>query len=350
MRNELHFQIPAPDEAAAAAARARWDSLAKPLGSLGLLEDAIVQIAALTGSADVSLKPRTLLVFCADNGVVAQGVSQCGCEVTAAVAAALSQGRSTVCPMAQLADCAVQAIDVGMKEPTPQGVTDRHVMRGTNDITQGPAMTREQCLSAICSGASLAIEQARAGVRLLAVGEMGIGNTTSASAVTEALLGLPAETVTGRGAGLSDEGLRRKRCAIETALRLNTPDSSDPVDVLTKVGGLDLAAMCGAYLGAAQAKLPVLIDGFVSAAAALCAVRLCPEAASAMLACHVSAEPAGRLLLEALGKHALIDAGLRLGEGSGAVAAMPLLDMALAVYSAGETFSDRGIEPYTRLS
>lgn len=350
MRNELHIQIPAPDEAATAAARARWDSLAKPLGSLGLLEDAIVQIAALTGSTDISLKPRALLVFCADNGVVAQGVAQCGSEVTGAVAAALSQGRSTVCTMARLADCAVRAVDVGMVSPTPPGVLDRHVMRGTNDITQGPAMTRQQCLSAIRAGASLAKEQARTGVKLLAVGEMGIGNTTTASAVTAALLALPAETVTGRGAGLSDEGLRRKRRAIETALRLNAPDSSDPVDVLAKVGGLDLAAMCGAYLGAAAARLPVLIDGFVSAAAALCAVRLCPEAAPAMLAGHVSAEPAGRLLLEALGKRALIDAGLRLGEGSGAVAAMPLLDMALAVYSAGETFSDRGIEPYTRLS
>ena len=350
MRNELHFQIPAPDEAAAAAARARWDSLAKPLGSLGLLEDAIVQIAALTGSADVSLKPRALLVFCADNGVVAQGVSQCGCEVTAAVAAALSQGRSTACQMARLADCAVRAVDVGMKEPTPQGVTGCSILRGTNDITQGSAMTRQQCLSAIRAGASLAKEHAHTGVKLLAVGEMGIGNTTTASAVTAALLGVPVETVTGRGAGLSDEGLLRKRCAIETALRLNTPDADDPVDVLTKVGGLDLAAMCGACLGAAQARLPVLIDGFVSAAAALCAVRLCPEAASAMLASHVSAEPAGRLLLEALGKRALIDAGLRLGEGSGAVAAMPLLDMALAVYSAGETFSDRGIEPYIKLS
>lgn len=350
MRNELHFQIPAPSDTAAAAARARWDSLAKPLGSLGLLEDAIVQIAALTGSASVSLKPRALLVFCADNGVVAQDVSQCGSEVTTAVAAALSQGRSTVCQMARLADCAVRAVDVGMVSPTPPGVLDRHVMRGTNDITQGPAMTRQQCLSAICAGASLAKEQMRAGVKLLAVGEMGIGNTTTASAVTASLLGLPAETVAGRGAGLSDEGLRRKRRAIETALRLNAPDADDPVDVLTKVGGLDLAAMCGAYLGTATARLPVLIDGFVSAAAALCAVRLSPEAASAMLASHVSAEPAGRLLLKALGKRALIDAGLRLGEGSGAVAAMPLLDMALAVYSAGETFSDRGIEPYIKLS
>ena len=350
MRNELHFQIPAPDEAAAAAARARWDSLAKPLGSLGLLEDAIAQIAALTGSASVSLKPRTLLVFCADNGVVAQGVSQCGSEVTGAVAAALSQGRSTVCPMARLADCAVRAVDVGMVSPTPPGVLDRRVLRGTNDITQGPAMTRQQCLSAIRAGASLAKEQARAGVKLLAVGEMGIGNTTTASAVTAALLALPAETVAGRGAGLSDEGLRRKRRAIETALRLNAPDADDPVDVLAKVGGLDLAAMCGAYLGAAQARLPVLIDGFVSAAAALCAVRLSPEAAIAMLASHVSAEPAGGFLLKALGKRALIDAGLRLGEGSGAVAAMPLLDMALAVYSAGDTFVQRGIEPYTRLS
>lgn len=348
--DELQFHIPAPEKAAAAQARARWDSLAKPLGSLGLLEDAIVHLAAFTGSAEVSLKPRTLLVFCADNGVVAQGVSQCGSEVTAAVAAALSQGRSTVCPMAELAECRVQAVDIGMREPTPPGVMDCHILRGTSDITQGPAMTRAQCLSAIRTGAEIAKEQARTGVKLLAVGEMGIGNTTTASAVTAALLDLPAEAVTGRGAGLSDEGLLRKRRAIETALQVNAPDRSDPVDVLTKVGGLDLAAMCGAYLGAVEARLPVLIDGFVSAAAALCAVRLSPEASAAMLASHVSAEPAGRIVLEALGTRPLIDAGLRLGEGSGAVAAMPLLDMAIAVYSGGDTFSERGIEPYTRLS
>ena len=344
-------KIAPPDEAAARAARARWDSIAKPLGSLGLLEDAIVQIAALTGSADVRLAPRTLLVFCADNGVVAQGVTQCASHVTASVARALGEGRSTVNPMARLANCAVRAVDVGIRDFAPApGVLDRRVQNGTDDITRGPAMRREACLAAIQAGAELAAEQARRGVRLLAAGEMGIGNTTTAVVVTAALLGCPPEQVVGRGAGLSDAGLQRKIEAVETALRVNRPDAADAVDVLAKVGGLDLAAMCGAFLGAAACRVPVLIDGFISAVAALCALRLCPGAGGAMLSSHVSADRAGQLVMQALGKRAPLTAEMRLGEGSGAVAAMPLLDMALEVYNSGQTFGRLGIESYTKQS
>lgn len=328
-------------------ARRRWDSLAKPLGSLGLLEDAVVQIAALTGNADVDLSCRTLLVFCADNGVVAQGVTQTDSSVTAAVARALAAGESTVCPMARTANCRVIPVDVGILDfPGAAGVLDRRVRNGTANITRGPAMSRAECVEAIQTGMELVRAQKEAGASILATGEMGIGNTTTSGAVASVLLGRPPVEMTGRGAGLSDAGLARKIAAIERAISVNRPDPADPMAVLAKVGGLDLAALCGVYLGGAKYRIPVLLDGFISAAAALCAVRLWPECSGALIASHVSAELAGTLLLEALGKKPLITAQMRLGEGSGAVAALPLLDMALAVYSSGHTFTEMGMEPY----
>ena len=344
---ELINNIPEPVDAARSEAQTRWDAIAKPLGSLGLLEDAITDLAALRGDADVSLDRRTLLVFCADNGVVARGVTQCGSAVTAYVAVALAEGRSTVSPMARAANCAILPVDMGMRDfPGHPGVLDLRVQNGTGDISLGPAMTREDCLRAVLDGALLARRLAREGTDLLLLGEMGIGNTTTAAAVTAALLGLPPEAVCGRGAGLSDAGLARKRQVVAQALAVNAPDPGDPIDVLTKVGGLDLAALCGAYLGAASMRVGALIDGFIGAAAALCACRLCPKARSAMLASHVSAEPAARALLDALGLRAPISAGLRLGEGRGAVALLPLLDMALAVYRSGQSFEKLGIAAY----
>ena len=345
---KLIESITPPDEAARREARRRWDACAKPLGSLGLLEDAVCDIAALTGSADVALEPRAALVLCADNGVTAQGVTQTGSEVTAAVARQLALGRTAVCRMAARADCRVVPADLGIRDFSGfPGVLDRRVGNGTADFTKGPAMTRKQAEAAILAGVELVRAEAERGTRLLAAGEMGIGNTTTASAVTAVLTGVDPERVTGRGAGLSDEGLRRKLRAIRRGIEVNRPDTGDALDVLSKLGGFDLAGLCGVYLGGALCRIPVLIDGFPSAAAALCAARLCPAAKKAMLASHVSAEPAGALLLRELGKEPLITARLRLGEGSGAVAAMPLLDMALAVYRECYTFAEGGIEPYT---
>lgn len=336
------------DEKSGQAALKRWNGLAKPLGSLGLLEAAVVKIASLTGSAEVSLKKRVLLVLCADNGVVAQGVTQSDSSVTAAVARALGQGCSTVCHMAQVAQCQVIPVDVGMVDfPGEPGVLNRRVRNGTGDITLGPAMSREECIRAIETGMELAREQKEAGTSILTAGEMGIGNTTTSSAVAAVLLGENPAEMTGRGAGLSTEGLKRKVAAVERAIAVNHPDPRDPVDVLSKVGGLDIAALCGLYLGCARYRLPVVLDGLISSVAALCAVRLCPAAAEAMLASHVSAEPAGQKVLQALGLDPLITAQMRLGEGSGAVAALPLLDMALAVYNGGQTFDRLGIEAYT---
>lgn len=335
------------DDRARMAARRRWNACAKPLGSLGLLETALEDIAALTGSPDIKLDRRAVLVLCADNGVVAQGVTQSSSSVTAVVTRELAAGRTSVCRMAGAARCRVVPVDMGVVDfqETP-GVLSRRIGNGTGDISRGPAMTRAQAEQAIEAGIGLVEEQKSQGMHLLATGEMGIGNTTTSSAVACTLLGRPVEELTGRGAGLSDEGLCRKIKAIRVALEVNQPDRSDPVDILAKVGGFDLAGLCGIFLGGALYGVPVLIDGVISATAALCAMRLCPAAGKAMLATHMSAEPAGRLLLDALGKKPLICAGMRLGEGTGAVAAIPLLDMACAVYNEAYTFDEGGLEPY----
>lgn len=340
--------ITPPDETARAAAKARWDACAKPLGSLGLLETAVCELAALTGSAEAELSPRAVLVLCADNGVVARGVTQTGSGVTALVARQLALGRTSVCRMAEVARCRVVPVDMGIRDFSGcEGVLDRRVGNGTADFTEGPAMSRKQAEAAIITGMELVRGEAERGTRLLAAGEMGIGNTATSSAVVSALLGVEPELTTGRGAGLSDEGLARKTAAIRRGIEVNKPDPADALDVLAKLGGFDLAGMCGIFLGGAMYRVPVLIDGFPSAAAALCAARLCPNARKAMLASHVSAEPAGAAVLRALGKKPIITAEMRLGEGTGAVAAMPLLDMALAVYREGYTFAEGGIEPYT---
>ena len=336
------------DHTARAAVLRRWDGLAKPLGSLGALEDDIVRIAALTGHEEVSLDRRCLLVFCADNGVVSQGVSQSNHTVTTAVASALGRSDSTVNYMASAAGCSVLPVDVGMESETPPGVLSRKIRRGTADISKGPAMTRAECIQAILLGVEMAVRQAEAGTDLLLLGEMGIGNTTTSAAVAGVLLDrLPGE-LAGRGAGLSDAGLERKLRSIEAAIHVNQPERSDPIDVLQKVGGLDLAALCGVCLGGAYCRVPVLLDGVITNVAALCAVRLCPDVKDALIASHVSAEPAAKLLLEELELAPVISAGLRLGEGSGAVLALPLLDQALAVYRSGHTFGALGIDAYTR--
>ena len=344
----MTFSIAPPDESARAAAHARWAERAHPLGSLGVLETVLEDIAALTGSAEISLTPRALLVLCADNGVVAQGVTQTGSEVTAVITRGLAQGTTSVCRMAALANCRVVPVDMGVKnfEFVP-GVLDRRIGNGTGDITEGPAMTRAQAERAIQTGIDLVAEAVKArGTRLLVTGEMGIGNTTTTAAVTAALLGASPDAVTGRGAGLSDEGLVRKRNAVAKALQVNALDPGDPLDVLAKVGGFDLAGLCGVFLGGAIHRVPVLIDGAISAAAALCAVRLAPAAGQAIIATHLSAEPAGKMLMQALGKRPFLTADMRLGEGTGAVAAIPLLDMARAVYAEGGSFDACGIPAY----
>ncbi len=344
-------QVSLPDSHASSQAARRWDRIAKPLHGLGLLEDAVCRIAGVQGTTRVRIQKRALAVFCADNGVVREGVTQTGSEVTALVAANLCHGKTSVSKMAQVADVDVYPVDMGMNTPVREpGMVDCAVARGTQDLACGPAMSRAQAVQALEYGISLACRLAKEGYQVFAAGEMGIGNTTTSSAVASVLLGRPAEEMTGRGAGLSSEGLCRKVSVIEQAIRLNRPDRKDPLDVLAKLGGFDIAGMAGFSLGAAACKVPVVVDGFISSVAALSAVRLCPAAQGYLLASHVSGEPAGKLVLDALGLSPVITAGMHLGEGTGAVALFPLLDMALAVYEGMSTFEEIELEEYRPLA
>ena len=349
MEHELFSMLAAlqpPDEAVLAAARAKWNAVAKPIGSLGELELMVEKIAGLTGDVNVRIDKRAVLVLCADNGVVAQGVSQSGPEITTIIAGSIAQHTSSVCTMAATVHADAFSVDMGMKTPSEvPGVLDRAIARGTADITCGPAMSRQQAIAAIQTGIDLVADYRDCGYRIIATGEMGIGNTTTSSAMAAAFLGLPVEDVVGRGAGLSDAGLVRKRAAVERALAVNNPDPDDAIDVLSKLGGFDIAGLVGVFIGGAVHRVPIIIDGFISALAAYTAAKLCPACTCAMLPSHVSAEPAARMLLDGIGLAAPIHAGLRLGEGTGAVLLLPLLDAALALYN-GTTFDGQGIEAY----
>lgn len=341
--------VPA-DQEAMGRAKARWDSIAKPLGSLGALEDAVIRIAGMSGSPDVDISKRAVVVMCADNGVVAEGVTQTGQEVTAIVAENMSTGDTSVCAMSRAAGAEVVPVDIGTAVPvTGARIRQKCVRRGTANMTRGPAMSREEAVQAILAGVEIARELRGQGVKLLATGEMGIGNTTTSSALAAVLLNRPVEDMTGRGAGLSSEGLQRKIRAIETAIRVNKPDPGDVLDVLHKVGGLDIAGLAGVFLGGALCRTPVLVDGFISSVAALVAARLCPHCRDYMLGSHASEEPASQLVLSELNLRPFLYAGMRLGEGTGAVAVMPLLDMGLAVYREMATFEDTNIEAYQPL-
>ena len=336
------------DVAAMAAAKQHWDGLGKPLGSLGRLEKALIQIAGIQRTGDVHIDRKALVIMCADNGVVEEGVTQCGQEVTATVAENFLDEKSCVAIMCRRAGTKICPVDIGMAVDTPR-VEKRKIAYGTKNMAKEPAMTREQAVAAIEVGIAKAEELHAQGYEMLATGEMGIGNTTTSSAMTAVYLGLDVETVTGRGAGLSSHGLQRKIHAIKQAIAVNQPDPEDPLDVLAKVGGLDIAGMCGLFLGGAAQQMPVIMDGFISQVAALTAVRLVPECADYILASHVSEEPGANILLKALEKDAFLTCGMRLGEGSGAVALFPILDFASDIYHKMSTFVQADIVEYQPL-
>ena len=335
------------DAAAREAALRHWDDIAKPLHGLGRFEDVIAQIAALQGTPAVKIDRRALCVFCADNGVVAEGVTQTGQEVTAQVAENMLHGKATAAIFCEEVGAEIHPVDIGMVTRTT--LPDRRIASGTRNFAKEPAMTREQAVRAIEVGISLACELADRGVDILATGEMGIGNTTTSSAVAAVLLQRPVEEMTGRGAGLSSAGLQTKIRVIEQALQLHRPNPDDAIDVLAKVGGFDIAGMAGVFLGGSARGIPVVIDGFISGVSALVASRIHPDCRRAMIASHSSKEPAAGAVLAALQKEATICADMMLGEGSGAMMLFPLLDMALSVYRKMPTFHDTDIAAYVPL-
>ena len=346
LQEELKQIVPA-DRESMEKAMERWKSVGKPLFSLGKLEDAVIRIAGIKGKPVYSLDRKGLVIMCADNGVVAEGVTQTGQEVTAIVAENFTKKATSVCLMAEVAGTDLFPVDIGMAVDVPAVTRAEYkVSYGTKDMMKEPAMTREDAAQAVLNGIHIVRELVEKGYDILATGEMGIGNTTTSSAVVSVLLDQDAEDVTGRGAGLSSEGLKRKVQVIRESICLNHPDKKDVLDVLSKVGGLDIAGLAGVFLGGAICHIPVMIDGFISSAAALCAVRMVPECADYMLASHRSGETAGGMVLEALGLSPFLDCNMSLGEGSGAVAAMPLLDMGLSVYLKMSTFEEIKVEQY----
>ena len=335
------------NQAAMAASLEHWSNIAMPLHSLGRLQDTVVRIAGMTGDPRVDLKKKALVVMCADNGVVEEGVTQSGQEVTKIVAENFLKEKATASILCKKAGADIFPVDIGIA--TDSTIIQHKVMYGTKNMAKEPAMTREQAVQALEVGIHMVEELKEKGYGIAATGEMGIGNTTTSSAVASVLLGDEPAEITGRGAGLTNEGLERKIHAIEKAIAVNRPKWDDPVDVLAKVGGFDLAAMAGSFLGGAIYHVPVVIDGVIAAAAAAAARRIAPAATDYMLAAHVSAEPASIWLLDLIGVTPAIQAGLRLGEGTGALALFPLLDMALSIYRDMDTFAEMEIEEYKPL-
>lgn len=315
--------------------------LAKPPGSLGRLEEISIQLAGITGRVHNALNKKQLLVFAADNGVVAEGVSSAPQSVTKQQTINLMRGKTGAAVLAKHFGCSLTVCDVGVNADIYEStVLNRKIAYGTQNICTGPAMTREQTLQAILTGAEIA---RTVDADVIGVGEMGIGNTTTSSAVLAVLLGADVEAVTGRGGGITEESFRKKKAVIRTAIEVNRPDRDDVVGVLSKVGGFDLAAMCGAFLGAAAARRPAVIDGLISAAAALCAVRLCPNVRGYLVPSHASFEIGYRLAMEAMDLRPLFELGMRLGEGSGCPLAFQVLDAACAVINDMATFDEAGI-------
>ena len=330
------------NDAAMAAARERQAQLAKPPGSLGRLEDLSIQLAGITGKVHNKIEKKHLLVFAADNGVVAEGVSSAPQSVTLMQTINLTRHKTGASTLCKHFGCNITVCDVGVngaiKEPK---VLNKKIAYGTQNIAKGPAMTREQAMQAIITGIEL-VQNTEADV--IGIGEMGIGNTTTSSAVLAVLLDADVEAVTGRGGGITDQSFLKKKQVIKTAIDVNKPDKSDVIDVLAKVGGFDIAAMCGAFIGAAATRRPVVIDGFISAVAALCAYQLCPNVSGYLIPSHASYEIGYRLAMDAMGSQPLFLLGMRLGEGSGCPLAFEVLSAACAILNDMATFDQAGID------
>ena len=339
---ELNLKIQPLDDAAMAKAWERQARLAKPPGSLGRLEDLSVQLAGITGTVHNKIEKKHLLVFAADNGVVAEGVSSAPQSVTLMQTINLPRAKTGASTLCKHFGCEITVCDVGVnadiKEPK---VLNKKIAYGTQNIVSGPAMSREQAMQAIMTGIELA--QAT-DADVIGIGEMGIGNTTTSSAVLSVLLDADVDAVTGRGGGITDASFLKKKQVIKTAIDVNKPDKTDVIDVLAKVGGFDIAAMCGAFLGCAATRRPVVIDGFISAVAALCAYKLCPNSVQYFVPSHASYEIGYKLAMDAMDLQPLFLLGMRLGEGSGCPLAFEILDAACAIINDMATFDQAGID------
>lgn len=326
-----------------------WDSVAKPIDGMGRFEKLLATIGAILEDETLSLDKKAIIIMCADNGIVEEGISQSGQDVTRAVAENMGKGASSVCKMAKRAGVDTIPIDIGITGIQPiSGVRDRKICQGTKNFRKEPAMTREEVLRAIRTGIELVGECKKEGYQLLGTGEMGIGNTTTSSTVAAALLQCGAEEVTGRGAGLDDEKLQHKIKIIKEAIERYDLYRETPIRILETVGGLDIAGLTGVCIGGAIYKIPIVLDGVISMTAALLAEKILPGTKAYFIPSHKGKEPAVRKLAEALDLEPVIDGNMALGEGTGAVMMCALLDLALVVYRESASFSEIKVEQYER--
>jgi nicotinate-nucleotide--dimethylbenzimidazole phosphoribosyltransferase len=333
------------DQVAMAWAQGRQKELTKPSGSLGRLEALSSQLAGITGQAPPHVERKAIVVLAGDHGVVAEGVSAYPSAVTAQMVLNFLHGGAAINVLARQIGARVVVADLGVAADLPDhpNLLRCKIAHGTANFAHGPAMTREQAVRAVETGVQIALEQVSKGLDLVATGEMGIGNTTPASAIAAIYTGLPVAQVTGRGTGVDDQGLARKVGVIERALALHRPDPADPLGVLAAVGGFEIGGIAGICLGAAARRVPVVVDGFISAAGALIAAALCPAVKPYLLASHLSVERGHAALWRALGLQPLLDLDLRLGEGTGAALAMHLIEAACRILAEMATFADAGV-------
>ncbi len=334
--------IPSPDSAAAAAARQRQNSLTKPQGSLGHLEELSIQLAALSKR---SVDRKAVIVMASDHGVAAEGVSAYPAEVTPQMVLNFVRGGAAINVLARQANARITVVDIGVNFDFDSSlpIAQRKVMRGTRNMTREAAMTCEQAEQAIQVGMEVVQSEIAQGLDIVATGDMGIGNTTPSAAIVSVITGEPVARVTGRGTGVDEAGLQRKVAMIEKAIAINKPDPKNPMDVLCKVGGLEIAGIAGVIIGAASGGIPVVIDGFISGAAALIAYQLAPEVKPYLIAAHQSVEVGHWVMLEHIGLRPLLNLNLRLGEGTGAVLAFHLIEAATRLLNEMATFEEAGV-------
>lgn len=322
------------------------DGLIKPIGSLGRLETLAAQIAGITGKVKGNkMAKRAIVAMCADNGVHEEGVTVAGQEVTTIMAKCMARGVSGMTVFAKEAGADYILLDVGINsDDVIPGVIHKKIAHGTANFAKGPAMSREECIKAMEIGMEAVNDLKEKGYDIIGTGELGMGNTSSSSCVLVGLAGITMDEAVGKGAGLTKEAYLHKKSVLERAMEVNQPDPNDAIDVVSKVGGFDIAGLVGVYLGCAANRLPVVIDGFISAAAALAAVKICPTVKDYLIPSHCSAEPAFMAVMQAIGKEPLLMLDMRLGEGSGCPLAFHVVDTALAMINEMATFAEAAIE------
>lgn len=324
--------------------KTKIDNLAKPIGSLGTLEDIVIKLSGINEKTVKTIEKKSIVIMCADNGIVDEGVSTCPQSTTLTVSLNFVKGTTGVCLLSKYAGSDLTVVDIGINgEVDDPRILNRKISYGTKNIAKEAAMSREDVIKAINIGIDIVKDLKKNGYEMLGTGEMGVGNTSTSAAVISVLTGIHSDNIVGKGSGLTDLGLEKKKEVIRRAIEVNKPDVDDPIDVLSKIGGLDIAGLCGCFLAAAYERIPIVMDGVISAAAALCAYRLNPLVKDYILPSHVSMEEGSRSVLAEMGLQSMINLNMRLGEGSGCPFTFKIVDMALFTLWNMSSFNESGI-------